>query len=183
MSNATMSILGLWNADHSIFNNLNIPAGINKSVLVNELMAQCAEFEILYPEPDFMKAIIGSWSKASLYKWQQLYDTTQLEYDVLSNYDRKEEWTDSSNVESNPGSTQTTAQQGYENSGFVDSSKMTMGGTDTSTASSTHSGRMYGNIGVTSSMDLIRQQRQISDFNIYQIIIDDFKARFCLCIY
>ncbi len=40
-----------------------------------------------------------------------------------------------------------------------------------------------GNIGVTSSQQLIQAERELVKFNIYDFIIDSFKARFCLLIY
>lgn len=176
---ATMSILGLYQANNSIFSGFQIPSGMDKNSLINELLFQCAEFEILYPDPAFMKTSINSWSKQMLFKWQKLYDTMSLEYDPISNYDRNEEWTDDTTV--NPGSVTTTSQHGYNNTGFVDSNKLSQSGEDTS--NSTRKGRAWGNIGVTSSQQLIESERNIADFNIYQVIIDDFKSRYCICIY
>lgn len=40
-----------------------------------------------------------------------------------------------------------------------------------------------GNIGVMSTQDLIKQQREVVQFNIIDYIINDFKKRFCLLIY
>lgn len=183
MSNLTMSIRGLYLAQPSIFDGLRLPDAIEKQTLIPELVAQCAEFEILYPDPLFMKNMIRTWSTAMLYKWDKLYNTMLLQYDPISNYDRHEEWTDSGSSEVSPGSTQTTSQQGYNEAGFVDATKVTAGGKDSTEASSTHSGRMYGNIGVTTSQQMLQSERDVADFNIYQIIIDDFKRRFCVMVY
>lgn len=40
-----------------------------------------------------------------------------------------------------------------------------------------------GNIGVTTTQRMIKEEREIADFDIYQYIIDDFKDRFCLLVY
>lgn len=40
-----------------------------------------------------------------------------------------------------------------------------------------------GNIGIMSTQDLIKQQREVVQFNIIDYIINDFKNRFCLLIY
>ena len=40
-----------------------------------------------------------------------------------------------------------------------------------------------GNIGLTSTQDLISQERQIALFNVMDVIIKDFIKRFCLAIY
>ena len=42
---------------------------------------------------------------------------------------------------------------------------------------------MHGNIGVVSTQDMIKQEREIALFNLYDIIIDEFKQRFCIMVY
>ena len=46
-----------------------------------------------------------------------------------------------------------------------------------------HELHAHGNIGVTTTQKLIREQRDIDLFNLYDIIIEDFKMRFCILIY
>ena len=41
----------------------------------------------------------------------------------------------------------------------------------------------HGNIGVTTTQNMIRQERDIDRFNLYDIIIESFKMRFCILIY
>lgn len=43
--------------------------------------------------------------------------------------------------------------------------------------------RRTGNIGVTATQDLIKKEREISDFSIVEFITQSFKERFCLLIY
>lgn len=51
----------------------------------------------------------------------------------------------------------------------------------------THSGRhnlhVHGNIGVMSSQSMIQEERNIALFNMYDIIIESFKERFCIMVY
>lgn len=49
--------------------------------------------------------------------------------------------------------------------------------------SGSHTLRAHGNIGVTTTQQMIEQQREIEKFNLYDIIIDDFKMRFCILVY
>ena len=46
-----------------------------------------------------------------------------------------------------------------------------------------HTSHIYGNIGVTTSQQMIEAQREVVKFNMVDIIIADFKGRFCLPIY
>lgn len=47
----------------------------------------------------------------------------------------------------------------------------------------THTLHAHGNIGVTTTQNMIKQERQIDLFNIYDIIIEDYKMRFCILVY
>lgn len=209
MSRATLSILGLYNVDSTIFDTMSLPANINtnKSKLINNLLMECAEFEILYPDPDFMKKAITEWSGIMSPIWEKLYETTQYEYDPIANYDRHEKWTDTdtrteTNIRTpnisettNLGSVNTQSQNSYENAGMVDAVKSTNSGSDvvnttgTETNALTRGGKLereghaYGNIGVTTTQQMIEQERQTAQFNIFKVIIEDFKERFCLMIY
>ena len=87
---ATMSTLGLYEWDNTIFNLLVIPDALDKDTLIENLLAETAELEVLYPNPDVLKALIGVWSKKQLHIWQHLYETTQYEYNPIENYDRNE---------------------------------------------------------------------------------------------
>lgn len=53
--------------------------------------------------------------------------------------------------------------------------------TDTGTVQ--HDIRRTGNIGVTTSQQMIKEEREISRFNVYDEIVKDFKRRFCVMVY
>ena len=47
----------------------------------------------------------------------------------------------------------------------------------------TRKGRTHGNIGVTTSQQMIQSEREVSLFNIYDIIAESFVDNFCLMVY
>lgn len=47
----------------------------------------------------------------------------------------------------------------------------------------THKGRLYGNIGVTTTQHLIEEQRELVQFDLQKFIIDDFQQEFLLLVY
>lgn len=55
--------------------------------------------------------------------------------------------------------------------------------TDTGTITRTLTDRETGNIGVTETQAMIADERAIVDFNMSQIIINDFVSRFCILVY
>ena len=213
---STLSLLGLYRWDPTILDDLHIPAGINRSSLESELLLQCAEVEVIYPDPVTLKMAINLWSVSMLPIWEKMYATTVLKYDPISNYDRHEEWTDSretsgsatsssnsttsSTDNGTTGNTSTSSRTGFNvdagmqpaasstDSGSTSSTSSGSGtgsssGTSSGTEEATHTGRMWGNIGVTTSQQMIQSERDVAEFNIVQKIVYDFQARFCIMIY
>ena len=63
------------------------------------------------------------------------------------------------------------------------SGSTTHGTTVTESREGSHELHAHGNIGVMSTQDMIKQEREIALFNLYDIIIDEFKQRFCIMVY
>ena len=81
-----------------------------------------------------------------------------------------------------------TVETGHEGT-ITDAHTGTITDTDTGTINhdTTDTGSItttrQGNIGVTSTQSLIKEQRDVVQFNIMDYIINDFKNRFCLLVY
>lgn len=94
---SNMSVLGLYNFDGTLFNNLSVPEAFSetdKTTLVNNLVCELAELEVLYTSAGFMKTIIGVWSAKELPTWERIYAAAAAEYNPIENYDRQELTTD-----------------------------------------------------------------------------------------
>ena len=65
----------------------------------------------------------------------------------------------------------------------TDSGSYTYGKTVANQNSNAHYLHAHGNIGVTTTQKLIKEERQIDRFNPYDMIIEDFKMRFCILVY
>lgn len=97
MASSTLSILGLyrWAEKHDIdlFSELTLPEGMEKDVLINNILMQASPFEILYPDPEVLQDAIGIWSEASQDKWTRWLDAwlKAAEFNPLENFDRTEE--------------------------------------------------------------------------------------------
>lgn len=90
MGNSRLTLIGLYNYDHSIFEQLEIPEGMDKVLLEMEILREAGEFETLYPNFEFLKSMIGFWSRSHKPQWEKLWETTQFEYNPIHNYDRTE---------------------------------------------------------------------------------------------
>lgn len=109
---ATLSLLGLYNHDESLLNGLienlpnkfGIPSGYENSyytdvtvdpqTVIENLLVECAEFEILYSDFDALKRIITIWSAKEKSVWQKMFNTTCYKYNPIWNKDGKTTWTE-----------------------------------------------------------------------------------------
>lgn len=203
MSRATLSLLGLYQYDNTIFNELVLPEGMNKQVYINNLLMETAEMEVLFSNPTTMRSVIGIWSSAHLDSWTKMWNTTKLEYNPIENYDRQEDWTDNNqtnskvqSVDEGKGknhSTDISKAAGFDSGNLVTSGQNDNDSTNVSTQTGNsvgesneklkHTGRVHGNIGVTTSQQMIEEERRVADWNMYEYLIDKFKQQFLLLVY
>lgn len=224
---ATLSILGLYQREPTLFDELELPGSMNKDVLIDNILYEAAPLEAYYPDPNFMKFMIGRWSFMNQSVWQKLYDTTVLEYNPIFNYDRTEEWSENEQMLDKRTLTGTEMETSTDNSsgeikssgtvkselnvsGYNESSyvprEQTIETPDTLTSNTSETdrivsidkndtenmdrkrdnirtGRAFGNIGVTTTQQMIQEERETVLFNMYKVITDSFIERFCLMIY
>lgn len=170
---ALLSVMMLYRADTTLFDDMQVPTGITKATLVNKLVSDCAELEVIYPDPDMMKESLKFWSAAHLHNWEIEYEAlNQTGYDPFTDYDRHEEHT------IYPATHTTTAQRAFNDSTLTDVAKITNGGNER------HVYHQYGNSALGTNQDIIRKEVDIrKELNIMDLIIADFKKDFCLCVY
>lgn len=91
---AMWTILSSYNHDRTIFDRFHLPEGIEKTLVVNNILSELGELSIIYSRPDTLKAMIDVWSEKQLRVWTELWETMNYEYNPIDNYDRQEDWTD-----------------------------------------------------------------------------------------
>lgn len=206
---AKISVMGLYTWDNKLFSLMAIPEGLTLETFVDNVLTETAELEVLYPNPEVMKVLIGTWSAKMIGRWTELYKTTQYEYNPIENYNRMETGSrDTTGNSKDSGSDQFTGNRtgksdsyiaGFDsvpsgnNDGLVKQSRdedtdnsnntTTYGKKTDQTENTKYENHAHGNIGVTTTQKLIREQREVADFNIYAIIIRDFIDRFCIEVY
>lgn len=213
MAKSMLSLLGMYQYDDTILDNLVLPTALEgkRSIIKDNLLLESAELEILFPDFSMLKYAIGVWSQKELPIWQELYDTTQYEYNPIWNKDgtyTELETRDLSGLEyrnlkgtrqDNGGGSNTTEYDVYgynsetaahesktsDTNGYTRTENSTQTGTidNTDTGTIKHERTEQGNIGVTSTQELIEKQRNVVEFNIINRIIKDFINRFCILVY
>jgi len=180
---AKISVLGLYKYDGSLFDNMRIPSQMDRSALINYIIQECADLEVLIPDPDTLEVMLESWSISRLHSWERLYESTVQEYNMIHNYDRYEDWTDTGHGTGTGKSSGTLGKAAYNNESPVLAEKTDSQTENTTSTSGTHSGHMYGNIGVVTAAQMLTDERKLAEYDIYQTITDEFKRKFCVCVY
>ena len=95
MATAKWTLMGMYNYDNTIFNEMILPTGIDADLFKSSLLIEKGEFEVLFPDPDFMKNAIKVWSAKWYRTFSEWLKGTQAEWNPIYNYDRYEEgWDD-----------------------------------------------------------------------------------------
>jgi hypothetical protein len=84
---ARLSILGMYNYDNTIFDDFQLPDRIPRDMFLNNLLLECAEFGCIYPDGEFFKMALKSWSEMQLSTWNWLLDTQHYDYNPIWNVD------------------------------------------------------------------------------------------------
>ena len=207
MSSAKVTLIAMNtffnNAGGDLFQGLTLPEGLAKDTLTNNILLQGGEFEVLYSDPFFLQNAISIWADREQATFKRWVDALAIEYAPLENYDRHENWTDTldsdgtsrttgTNDTSTSG-TVTTDVSAYDSTGYQPKEKVTTSETidndtsenNTSTLDNTgvHAGRIHGNIGVTTSQQMLESELDLGYWNIYSRITDMFLKEFCIMIY
>ena len=98
MAQAKITLLGMYGYFNSLgddlFENLVLPAGMEKEVFTDTLFLDYGERAVLYSNPDMMKRMIGAWSSKWSLELSRIAKTLLDNYEPLYNIDRFEAVTD-----------------------------------------------------------------------------------------
>ena len=201
-----LTLIGLYNYDNTALDNLTFPEGIERDTAISTILLRCGEFELIYPNLDFMRSMCDLFSRKHAWTFKKWIDAINIQYDPLNNYDRHEEYTDThsgtdSTTNSTSGSTSpaqttdTNEVSAFDSTGYQPKEKnsltVNVAGSDSSSSNGSithgevieHEARLYGNIGVTTSQQMLQSELDIAKFNLYDQIADIFCEEFCLMIY
>ena len=206
-----ITLIGMYNFDNTLFDELTFPAGIDRDLAINRILEKSEEFELVYADFDYLKDRIGIWGKLWERTFSKWYEALNIKYDPLYNYDRFEEYEDTKangfkNTSSSNSSTETGSESSssvtnqvsayddadftnkeYEEAGAETSQTGTGSATSNSSGSSDetikHKAHLYGNIGVTTSVQMLKEQLDVVEWNLYEHISDIFIDEFCILVY
>ena len=85
---ATLSFNGLLAGYPALFDDLQVPAGVSKEAVCNQLLFDTLELEVLYADGPTMQRALGVFSETMLPSWTRYAAALGIDYDVLASDDR-----------------------------------------------------------------------------------------------
>lgn len=195
MSNAKLSVLGLYNwgqyQQRDLFENMILPSGVDRETLIDTILEQCAEFEVIYSNFDYLQYSIGTWSKRWNRTFTKWYEALQIEYNPIENYDRIEDWNEAGKGNASSSDSASSTSDNFVTAYNSDTlhqesqNKSSASGSQTTKSEDENErhGRIHGNIGVTTSQQMLQSELELAEFNLIQQITDIFKQEFCILVY
>ena len=166
MAQSKITLIGLESflEPNSVFDDLTLPEGIDLETLKGTIFLRCQEFELLYPDPEFMRSAVKIWGMKNYWTFNKWVELINKQYDPLYNKDYFEEYTDShkgaesgsgtssqtddhtrtDNLKSETDGTVTHAEKAFNDSNMVDISKDTTDGEVKHTGTQRDAGSLSG---------------------------------------
>ena len=191
MRQAVMTIIGLYNWDESLFDGMHLPDEITKEDFIDELLSMAGGQNVLYPDFDMMKRLITTWSGRRIASWEKMALALNTEYNPVHNYDRHEDYTDTRNLTGGytdkVEGTDSQKVAAFDSDIMQPRSENNVDNTITRSYNDggniKHEAHLYGNIGVTTSQEMIEAELGLRKTDLIEIIIGEFIGRFCLDVY
>ena len=203
MSSAKFTLIGAYqffnNAGDDLFKNLSLPEGIDKDTLTSNILLQGGEFEVQHADPFFIQSAIQIWSSVYHDTFTRWVSALDIEYAPLENYDHIEHWTDevdgtgssrstgtldtTQNNETTKSAYDSSSYQPYDNVRTTNDTDSTDNTNTTMSNDSEHNGRVHGNIGVTTSQQMLTQELDMGYWNLYERITQLFLQEFVIPVY
>lgn len=198
MNGVIIPLIALYNFDPTIFDGLKMPTAadldpnleyindfptLSNADLRDELLMQIGELSPVYSQPDVLKHSIAVWARVHKLEWLKLWQTTIYKYNPIWNKDGTYKETRSGGGSTTYGRTDTNNVTGFDTNSFSPNAQNVAGGTDKNTFNDSLTRTESGNIGVTTTQQMLKEEREAAVFSIYDYIIEAFKKRFCIMIY
>lgn len=183
-TSVNMSIYGLYKYDDTIFDNFHLPIELDKNDFIYNLVLECAEMTLLYPDADMMKEAIGRWSSMRLHTWERVAQVLYEDYDPFINIKRDERREITQTRDLQDDGTSTDKVNAWNSGEGTERGSTTMTGTQTGDIKTVEHFHVEGDSAITDAQDVARKEIELRSKNdLYNYIINDFKNKFCLLIY
>lgn len=171
----------MWQFDNALFDKFQVPEQINKQDVIDSILLECAELPVVYTNWTVLQGAIGLLSKRRIHAWERMAKALFEEYNPLHNFDRYEDSTDDESTASRGSADSVNTVNGYN--GDAEHDRQNTSGNSETKRGNKHNAHLYGNIGVTTSSQMITGELEIRKQDLISIIVREFKENFCIMVY
>lgn len=128
-----LTLIGMYNYDDTLFDQISFPEGIDKDLFVNSLLLEKGEQPVLYASVTFNKSAFGVWSLKWYHSIERLLKAFTEDYNPLHNFDRNEDYSDTetrTNTNTESGSDETTGSSNVNRTGNSDTGETSSGNSE-----------------------------------------------------
>lgn len=126
----------------SLFSDIELPTGIDKTTLVNTILVESGEMESIYTNPDFIKTAINTWFSRKYNMLERWIAAISATYNPIYNYDRTESATDATSISESISNTKSetteSSSSGAESTGISSENTTKNTGTDSTAVDNTN---------------------------------------------
>lgn len=203
-----ISLFGFYQYDNTLFDGMILPDGLDAEILRDLIIEKSGMLYPFHQQPEFLKLNIAHWFSRKYSNLSRMVTALSSEYNPIENYDRKEDWTDtpnvsyiktgghtnhiksesSSNIDSNvsafnsneivPDTSGNSGQKGESDETFTYEDE-----SQKETGTRAHTGRLHGNIGVTTNQQMIQSELDLRIYDIYETLAKMFEKDFLIRVY
>lgn len=179
-----ISVLGLYHINPDLFNGMQLPASLSLATFVDNLLMEYAELEVVYPDPEFMQDAIERWSKMRIHAWEKMETVLYEDYDPFINIKRDEVRTITEERDLTGTGDTTGKVSAWNDEGFTDRAKDESVSTQTGTVTTTEHFHVEGDSAITDAQDVLKKEMDVRiNYDLYRLILAEFKERFCIMVY
>lgn len=200
MQRITATLINMYQWEPTVFDELQLPAAINKDDFITRLLIDSGEQEVTITHPGVMKRAIGAWSRGKLPAWNKILNIESLEYNPIWNVDGEVQHTGArtdtrGQTETKSGETAetVTAQLAADNSeSWSNDTKSVSDGSysedknfnETGSGTDNWTEKRTGNIGVTTTQKMMNEEKAFwEEWDPVGYLIREFTREFCLLVF
>ena len=177
-----INLFNLYGYD-DIFKDIKIPDNIDKEILINSIADYVSEYEPVYYNMPFLNFKIKNFFAKNYDVFDRLNKAFAMDYNPIHNYDKTQTIIENINNNTENNSESVNQTSAFDMSNFVNNDKNKMSGNTQGTQNRTYTDRTQGNIGVTTSPQMLEQELNLRPrLNIYTFIAKLFYNEFCIYI-
>lgn len=169
------------NFGYSMFDNIVIPPNVEKEILINSIIDKVMLYQPLFTDYNFLTIKTNLFFSKNAEVFARLSDAFKMEYNPLHNYDSTEQIVDKATNTRTGQNVDTSKVSAFDVDTFSNSDQMQSDINEQDVNEYNHELRRFGNIGVTTSQQMIESELNVRPkLNIYDVIANLYFNEFCI---